>query len=759
MSSAAGDRPDTQDELDLVTVIDTIVSNRWSILLITAVFALLGVTWAFLSHPQYQADILVQVEDSPDAAASSLLGTVSSLFDVKSSAAAEAQIITSRLVVARSVDALRLYIDASPKRFPLVGEFVSRFNTGITRPGVVGIGGYAWGQESVDVARFDVPKEIEGDKFSLTMEADGRYRLSGSDLDQPVHGQVGVASTFSTGYGPIALQVTSFNAQPGTRFTLIRNSRVDTIADLQSNLDVQEKVKQSGVIVATLTDGDSEKVSRTLQEVGNQYVRQNIERKSADAAQSLSFLNTQLPVLLKQLRDAEQRYTTMRNQRGTVDLSEEAKLALQQGADAKTQLLMLQQKRAELATRFNDEHPDIVALDRQIGILRQQQDVMEGSLRRLPDIERDAAELTLDVKVDTDLYTALLNNSQQLQLVKAGKVGSVRLIDSPIVADLPVKPNRPVVIAGATLVGLVLGLVFAFVRELLFAGVTTADEIERGTELGVFASIPTSAAQKELHKRLADRPGHVQLLATEAPQDQAVESLRSLRTALQFSMLSDLSKVVLVTGAAPGVGKSFVTANLGGVLASTGKRVVIIDADLRRGYLNQYFGVGRMPGLSDLIAGKEADHQTVQRIAQPRLDFIAAGTTAPNPAELLLSERTGRLIEMLRDNYDYVLIDAPPMLAVDDAAVLGKHAGTVLLVARAGETRIGDLNESIKRLRAGGAKPTGVVLNGLPVRSARYAYGSKHGDYRYTSYDYGVTPQKRGLFRRIGDALRVKRGN
>lgn len=762
MSSTAGDHPETQDELDLVAIIDTVVSNRWSILLVTAVFALLGTAWAFLSHPQYQADILVQVEDSPDtSAATSLLGNVSSLFDVKSSAAAEAQIITSRLVVARSVDALRLYIDASPKRFPLVGEFVSRFNPGATRPGVTGIGGYAWGQESVDIARFDVPKDLEGDKFSLTLEAAGHYRLSGSDLDQPVSGRVGVESIFSTDSGPITLQVTGVDAQPGTRFTLIRNSRIGTINDLQNKLDVQEKVKQSGVIVATLRGGNPQKVSRTLEEIGAQYVRQNIERKSEDAAQSLSFLDTQLPVLKKQLQDAQQRYTTMRNQRGTVDLPEEAKLALQQGADAKTQLLMLQQKRAELATKFEAAHPDIVALDGQIGILRQQQDMTDRALRRLPDIERDAAQLMLDVKVDTDLYTALLNNSQQLQLVKAGKVGSARLIDTPVVSDDPVKPNRPVVIAGAALVGLVLGLVYAFARELLFGGVTTADEIEQGTGLGVFASIPLSVAQKAIHKRLSgplsDQPGTVKLLATESPQDQAVESLRSLRTAMQFSMVDRDRNVVLVTGAAPGAGKSFVTANLGAVLAATGKRVLIIDGDLRRGYLNQYFGSHRTPGLSDLITGDASEGTVVQQIALPRLDFISTGASVSNPAELLLSERTGRLIETLCARYDYVLIDAPPILAVDDAVVIGKHAAAVLLVARAGETRVGDLNESIKRLEQGGAKPSGVVLNGLPARSARYAYGSKHGGYRYTSYGYGVAPEKRGVLRRISDVLRSKR--
>jgi tyrosine-protein kinase Etk/Wzc len=373
MLSAHGDRPDNQPEFDVVALLDTIVSNRLLILFVTASFALSAAAWSVLTHAEYQADIMVQIEDAPSGGATtSIVGDIGSLFDIKSSAVAETEILASRLVVANTVDNLHLYIEAAPKRFPVVGDFISRFNRGVTTPGLFGIGGYAWEQESVEVDCFDVPVDFEDDTFSLTLDTHGQYLLSGSDLEQPVAGRIGVKSTFSTANGPITLTVARADAQPGTRFTLVRRPRLKTINDLQNALDVQEKIKQPGVIVAKLAGGDPEALRRTLMEIGDQYAGQNIERKSADAAQSLSFLHTQLPVLKARLDAAEQRYTEMRNSSGTVDLTEEAKINLQQAAEAKAALLTLQQKRAELATRFGNAHPGMVAIDRQITELRQQ---------------------------------------------------------------------------------------------------------------------------------------------------------------------------------------------------------------------------------------------------------------------------------------------------------------------------------------------------------------------------------------------------
>lgn len=753
---------DRDTELDLAGAIDVLVAQRWLIAAVTAACVGAGSLYAFLAPRQYQADIMVQVEDSGDtSAAKSVLGDVSSLFDVKSSASAEAQILASRLVVTRAVDELRSYIVVQPKRFPIVGEFASRFNVGVARPGVFGLGGYAWAKESAELARFDVPKSFEGERFELSMLDAGRYRLAGAALPAPVVGTIGQPQTFGTAHGPVAIDVARIDALPGTRFTLVRESRAETIDTLRRGLDVQEKIKQSGVIVATLRGTDPQRVQAQLQALANHYIRQHIERKSADAAQSLAFLNAQLPVLKKQLQDAEQRYTNLRNANGTIDLDAEAKLLLQQSADTATRRLELQQKRDEMASRFAPGHPDMVALDAQLATLAREQRAFEHRVRGLPDLQQEAVRLMLDVKVDTDLYTALLANAQQLELVRAGKTGSVRIVDMPIVPEDAVRPNRPVVIAAAALAGLVLGVALAFVRDHLFGGVRDADEIERHLGIDVYATVPASAGQRRVARRSAQRLPAPHLLSALDPHDPAIESLRSLHTALRFAMQDARNNVLLVTGPVPDAGKSFVAANFAALLAAGGERVLLVDGDLRKGYLHESLGMPRETGFAELLSGDVTPEDAIRRNVLPNLDFIATGAMPEHPAQWLADARVEALLDGLSARYDRVVIDAAPILAVSDAVALGRHAGTVLLVARAASTRIAELGEAARRLAHNGVAASGVVLNGVDPRTTRY--GSRYGAYRYAQYRYAPSrssaawPGRRALralaarFRRGGE--------
>ncbi|HYS66148.1 MAG TPA: polysaccharide biosynthesis tyrosine autokinase [Paraburkholderia sp.] len=723
---------------DLIAIIDILIESRWTIIAIVCAFLMLCTAYAFLAKPVYEADIMVQVEDSPDtSAAKSLLGDVSSLFDVKSSAAAESQILASRLVVSRAVDNLNLFIYAKPRRFPLIGQWVARHNDGLSNPGLAGFGGFAWGQESIDVPVFNVPTKIEGNAFKLTLLDARHYRLSGADLADNVEGAIGKLERFNSESGPIELRVASVTAKPDTAFRLVRNSRLQTIEDLQDHLNVQEKIKQSDVVVASLQDTDPQWLADALNEIGRQYIRQNIERKSAEAAQSLDFLNEQLPKLKTQLNDSEQRLTKLRDERGTVDLTEEAKLALAQSADAQTRLLELQQKRQELLSHFTGKHPSVAAIDQQIASLSAYRDVAEKQIRRLPDLQQDSVRLMLDVKVNTDLYTALLDNMQQLQLVRAGKVGNVRLVDTAAVPEIAVKPKKALVVAASLLFGVLVGCGSAIARSFLFNGISDPGEIERRLGLSVYATVPLSDQQKALTQKVERREHSVSLLALSSPGDPAVESLRSLRTALQFAMLEAKNNVVVIAGPAPGVGKTFVSANLAAVLAMGGKRVLLIDGDLRKGRLNEYLGLRRANGFSEAIAGSMPVADVIHRGVIEGLDFIATGAIARNPSELLLSPRVPALIEELSGGYDIVIIDSAPVLAVADTGILAAAAGTAFLIAFSGVTKLGEIAESAKRFTQNGVKLNGVVFNGINPRLGQYGYGSKYGGYRYVAYEYG----------------------
>jgi tyrosine-protein kinase Etk/Wzc len=361
-------------------------------------------------------------------------------------------------------------------------------------------------------------------------------------------------------------------------------------------------------------------------------------------------------------------------------------------------------------------------------------------VKTFPNLEQDLLRVSRDVKVNSELYVGLLNASQQLRLVKEGKVGNVRVVDVAAVPEERVKPKRLIVVALAAALGLVAGLALAYLRNSLRPGIKDPADIEQRAGLHVFATVPHSVGQVAQFRDAKARLPGTHVLAVAAPQDPAVESLRSLRTALQFAMLDTDNKAVLITGATPGVGKSFISVNFAAVLGAADKKVLLLDADLRKGHLHQYFGLGREHGLSEVVSGSFILENALHRQVAPNVDFLATGTLPPNPAEVLMTPATQALLQHLASQYDLVIIDSPPVLAASDAAVLAPQAGAVFLVARAEVTSLGELQESAKRLAQSGAQTRGVIFNGLNLSKHRYGYGYgygyKYGRYRYTDYEY-----------------------
>lgn len=292
-----------ESELDLVRYLDVLVANRWLIAGIAAVVMLLGATYAFLARPVYEADVLVQVEDNPNSA-KSLLGDVSSLFDVKTDANAEIEILRSRMVVGKAVDNLHLYITAKPHYFPLIGAWVASRAKQLSEPGLFGLGGYTWGTELIDVDGFDVPEALEGQPFKLTALGNGRYRLENKSLDTPIEGVVGEPLEAKQSVGTIQLLVNTLAAKAGAAFELQRDSRLKTLEMLQDKLKISEKGKQSGIIGASLEGKNPALTAAIMNQIATEYVAQNIKRKAEEAERSLVFLDGLLPQLKLQLERA-----------------------------------------------------------------------------------------------------------------------------------------------------------------------------------------------------------------------------------------------------------------------------------------------------------------------------------------------------------------------------------------------------------------------------------------------------------------------
>ncbi|MBK5205297.1 MAG: polysaccharide biosynthesis tyrosine autokinase [Polaromonas sp.] len=736
---------DDEDSINLLELLDVVLDQRWLIAGVTAVVLALGGAYAFMATPIFEANSLIQVEDSKGGGLNSMLGDMGSMFDIKSPATAEIEILRSRLVIGQAVANLKLDLTVTPKYLPVIGRWLARRASEPSDPGFMGLSGYVRGNESLQVGYLKVSQTLEDKRFAVALTTQG-YELRSPDGEPLGQGRLGEPLAFKHEGVSGELLVASAVGKPGAEFYITRASHLAVTETLQKDMNIAEQGKQSGIILASLQGADPERIARTLNEVGALYVRQNVERKAAEAEKSISFLNTQLPQLRKELEASENKFNQFRNQNATFDLGNEAKVLLDQAVTLRVKLLELQQKRKELETRFTAQHPTIQVLDAQIKDINAQIGSMEGKAKTFPNVEQDLLRLTRDVKVNNELYTSLLNSFQQLRLVKEGKVGNVRIVDVAAVPERPVKPQRLQVLAIAGVLGLLAGLALAFLRNSLRPGIKDADDIEQHLGLHVFATVPHSRDQESLTTDMKDHKPGMHLLANLRPEDPGVESLRSLRTALQFAMLDAPNNLVLITGPTPNIGKSFTTANFAAVLGAGGKRVLLIDADMRKGHIHQSFGLARGHGLSELIAGSQALAQVVHKNVSAQVDLITTGTLPPNPAELLMSPATVQLLQTLAAQYDIVLIDTPPVLAVSDTQVIAPQAGTVFLVARAEVSTLGELQESAKRLGQSGVAVRGVIFNDVNISKRRYGYGGgygyKYSRYRYTQYQYGQPAQK-----------------
>lgn len=735
--SAALARDDDDDAINLSEYFDILLDRKWLVAGVTAVALAIGTAYALLATPIYQSNLLIQVEDSaPDA--KNFLGDTANLFDVKTPATGEIQIIRSRMVIGGAVEAKQLYIDAQPRYLPIMGEWLSRRAKELSNPGFLGMGGYVSGTEAIDIAKFNVPPTLEEQKpFTITALAGDQYTLTHPDLAESLTGTVGKVLSQQLPTGTITLVVSRLDGKPGAEFLVSRASLLATTEDLQKRLQLAEQGKQSNVISATLEDSDRDRLQRTLNEIGAQYVRQNVERKAAEAEKTIEFLDRQLPEFKQQLEGSEDAYARFRNQNGTVAFDEEAKAALTMSVQLQTKLLESQQLRRELLSRFTESNPKVRMIDGQIAAVRHEIEGLETRVSAMPAIQRDALRLERDVRVNGELYKSMLNSSLQLRLVKEGKIGNVRLLDTAVEPRRAVKPQKPLVVALSLVLGLLTGVAFAILRSKLSSGIRNPQEIEDRLGLNVYSVVPLALEQETILEHIAGGAKGVQLLAVTSPESLAIESLRNLRVSLQLTLMESGNNRVLITGATPGVGKSFVSGNFAVIMAQAGKRVLLIDADLRKGHLQKAFGLPRKGGLADVLAGDLTPEQAIHAQVIPNLDVLTTGAYPFNPANMMLSSALGELLNDFSERYDLVVIDSPPVLVAADAAAVAAHAGAVLLVARDNLTQLGELNESIKRLAHAGQQVNGVVFNGMDLSRRHYgSYGYKYGGYRYTEYKY-----------------------
>lgn len=637
------------------------------------------------------------------------------------SSAPEITLLQSRMILGKTVSDLNLQAKAEQKYFPIFGKGWSRLigdkpaNISITR-------------------LYLASDDGETPELTLIVKNNSQYTLTYNDKE--LDGQVGKLLD-SDG---ISLNVASIDAEPGTVFSITYVSKLKAITDLQNSFTVIDEGKDTGMLTLSLIGEDPELIEKIVDSISNNYLAQNISRQAAQDAKSLDFLNLQLPQVRRDLDVAEDKLNQYRRQKDSVDLSLEAKSVLEQIVNVDNQLNELTFRESEISQLYTKEHPTYKALMEKRKTLQDEKSKLNERVSSMPKTQQEILRLSRDVDSGQAVYMQLLNRQQELNIAKSSAIGNVRIIDTAVTDTKPVKPKKIIVVLIGVILGCVVSVGLVLLRVFLRQGIESPEQLEE-KGINVYASIPVS---ETFVKKAAQRRGwrkkpqsEIQgFLAVDNPADLAIESIRGLRTSLHFAMMEARNNVLMISGASPNAGKTFVSTNLAAVIAQTGKKVLLVDTDVRKGYTHKLFNVSNDNGLSDYLSGKIEITKAIQTIQPIGFDFISRGVVPPNPTELLMHRRFGELINWASQNYDIIVLDTPPILAVTDAAIIGHYAGTTLLVARFEQNTAKEIEVSFKRFEQSGVIVKGCILNGVVKKaSSYYSYG-------YSNYGYSYTDDK-----------------
>ncbi|MFB5950832.1 MULTISPECIES: polysaccharide biosynthesis tyrosine autokinase [Klebsiella] len=704
-----------KDEIDLGRLFGELIDHRKLIISVTALFTLFALVYALFATPIYQADALVQVEQKQGNAILSNLSQI--LPSGQPQSAPEIALLQSRMILGKTVSDLNLQAQVKQDYFPVLGRGWARLLG--EKPGVINITRLYLPTRSDDVP-----------EIKLTVIDNLNYEIN---FDE--HKFTGKVGELVNDNG-ISLKIDKLDAEPGTTFTISFISKLKAITELQNTFSVVDLGKDTGMLTLSLMGDDPDLIRRIIDSISHNYLSQNIDRQAAQDAKSLDFLNIQLPKVRNELDIAEDKLNQYRRQKDSVDLSLEAKSVLEQIVNVDNQLNELTFRESEISQLYTKEHPTYKALMEKRKTLQDEKGKLNQRVSAMPKTQQEILRLSRDVESGQAVYMQLLNRQQELSIAKSSAIGNVRIIDEAVTETKPVKPIKVIVLLVGIILGFVVSVGMVFLRVYLRRGIESPEQLE-DAGINVYASIPVSEvfAKKALQsgwkkKQQSEIQG---FLAVENPADLAIEAIRGLRTSLHFAMMEARNNVLMISGASPNAGKTFVSTNLAAVIAQTGKKVLLIDTDMRKGYTHKLFNISNDNGLCDILSGKIDIGRAVKTITQGGFDFISRGVVPPNPAELLMHRRFGELIEWGSRHYDIVVLDTPPILAVTDAAIIGHYAGTTLLVARFEQNTVKELEVSFKRFEQSGVIAKGCILNGVVKKaSSYYGYGYSHYGYSYT---------------------------
>jgi tyrosine-protein kinase Etk/Wzc len=738
------------DDIDLMALLFAILRGWKTILFFALIGLLIGVLYGRYVNPTFKSDALIQIEENSQGI-SALGASASELIAPQASKAqTEAELIRSRMILEPVVDKLNLRIQLSDPSIGYLDKIKSdRVATQINTPDGVSL---RTEDGDAQVSQFNVSQGYLNQTFTLTRSDTGFVLSNGFD---DFKGQFNKSHLFKGTDGQVQITVTDLplNSHP---INITKQSLQISTDIINSKLSVVEQGQQTGIVELSMTGPNQQQVSLILKEIILSYIDQNQTRGSEETTKTIKFMETQIPTLKKKLEASEAEFNEFRAKNGTIDVSQEAEILLSENAQIDSQLSELKLKKAELTTYYTEDHPLVIQINDQLTVLNSRKQEINDTIAGLPEVQREFLQLSEDTAINREIYLTLLKNYEQLKVVRAGQIGYARIIDLPINTFNAIAPNKPQIWVLATLLGAMLGAVLVLLKSLLRNVVKDPERLEAKTGVPVVATVPRSPLLTRLRK---NKKAPNRLLAYIDNNSLSYEAIKSLRTNLMFGMpvqgrAGQRAKVILITGERPGVGKSFISANLTEVFAQLDKKVLIIDADMRLGELHKMFSMSQDNGLADYLSqdalSENMTHFSQENAQVPEavniqdssnlasfihptgidnIDFMPRGEHPRNPASLLANGRFNTLMAELNLHYDYIVIDSPPILAASDAMLLAQHADKVLMVTRYDVSIEGQVVYAVKQMNKANIQVDGIILNDVQQGiTSKYSY---HYSYAY----------------------------
>ena len=691
------------EETDLFELLKNLAKN-YSIMIPCILFmGVVGVFVALWIRPVYQVDALLQIE-TKGGKGTSLMGGMASLFATSSPAETEIELIKSRQVLGATVEKMRLEYYVVP---------LSKTDRLLHREGRLELMNF-------DVPWDNVPEEERLRPWEVRAVDSVHFNLYDHNKENVLSGVAGQTYRFPYAGDSATFGIYRMKAKKGQRFAVGKTLYLDAIEAFKGAFDVKERGKKTGILEFSYQDIYPDRAVEVLNEVASSYLRQNVEERNAEAQKTLDFLEKQLPDLKARMDSSLLNLKAYQNRVGSADVNAETQLVLRRRMDLQQKILDIQQKKQEAVRLFHAEHPTVKTLADQESALQRELARTSNAVEKLPETQQEVLKLTSEVELNKAMYTNMLNSIQQLRLVSAGEVGSVRVVDFAAEVTKPIKPKKKMILVVFLFLGFLLGSGIVSLKSKLSGGVKSASFIEKETGYTVYAKVPKGNPKGTK----GTRP-----LAVVEPDDVAVEALRSLRSSLEFSMMEGGEPIIGVSGLIPGVGKSFISVNLAALYAGLGKKVLLIDADLRKGRLHKEFGIDRGNGLSQVLLNELAPDSVIAATEVENLFVMPCGKVPPNPAELLGSKHYIDLIEKIKNRYDLIIVDTPPIMLVTDAALACRVASQIVMVVEYNKHSIEAIKDGVAQILKGSPNAHASIVVNKYEHSNQDGYGYKYGKY------------------------------